>query len=126
MRTVSKDKKILVSASLSCADLLHVSDAIAQINASDIDFVHYDVVDGMFNNCFVFGDLILEKIRPICDKPIEVHLAVQNVRPYIEPFTLLCIMKLTIIWRISLHIFALRAAVRYWQCGVIQRCLLIL
>ena len=43
MRTVSKDKKILVSASLSCADLLHVSDAIAQINASDIDFVHYDV-----------------------------------------------------------------------------------
>ena len=86
MRTVSKDKKILVSASLSCADLLHVSDAVAQINASDIDFVHYDVVDGMFNNCFVFGDLILEKIRPICDKPIEVHLAVQNVRPYIEPF----------------------------------------
>lgn len=70
MRTVSKDKKILVSASLSCADLLHVSDAVAQINASDIDFVHYDVVDGMFNNCFVFGDLILEKIRPICDKPI--------------------------------------------------------
>lgn len=68
MRTVSKDKKILVSASLSCADLLHVSDAVAQINASDIDFVHYDVVDGMFNNCFVFGDLILEKIRPICNR----------------------------------------------------------
>lgn len=86
MRIVSKDKRILVSASLSCADLLHLSDSIAQINASDIDFLHYDVVDGCFNNCFVFGDLVLEKIRPICEKPIEVHLAVENVRPYIEPF----------------------------------------
>ena len=75
-----------MSASLSCCDLLHLADAIAEINASDIDFVHYDVVDGCFNNCFVFGDLMLEKLRPICEKPIEVHLAVEHVRPYIEPF----------------------------------------
>ena len=75
MRCVPNDRKLLVSASLSCADLLHLYDSIVQINASDIDFVHYDVVDGCFNNCFVFGDLILEKIRPICEKPIEVHLA---------------------------------------------------
>ena len=86
MRCVPNDRKLLVSASLSCADLLHLYDSIVQINASDIDFVHYDVVDGCFNNCFVFGDLILEKIRPICEKPIEVHLAVENVRPYIVPF----------------------------------------
>lgn len=86
MRCISKDRKLLVSASLSCADLLHLHDSIMQINASDIDFVHYDVVDGCFNNCFVLGDLILEKIRPICEKPVEVHLAVEHVRPYIEPF----------------------------------------
>ena len=70
-----------MSASLSCCDLLHLADAIAEINASDIDFVHYDVVDGCFNNCFVFGDLMLEKLRPICEKPVEVHLAVEHVRP---------------------------------------------
>lgn len=86
MKRVTSKERILVSASLSCADLLHLEDAVQEINASPVDFVHYDVVDGRFNNCFVFGDLILEKIRTICDKPIEVHLAVEDVRPYIEPF----------------------------------------
>lgn len=86
MRRVTSSRRTLVSASLSCCDLLHLADAIAEINASDIDFVHYDVVDGCFNNCFVFGDLMLEKLRPICEKPVEVHLAVKHVRPYIEPF----------------------------------------
>ncbi len=56
-----------------------------EINHSKIDGLHYDVVDGIFNECFVFGDLILEKIRPITEKPIAVHLACQNVEPYIKP-----------------------------------------
>lgn len=86
MRIVSRDSSPWVSASLSCADLLHLKDAIEELNNSSIDFLHYDVVDGRFNNCFVFGDLVLQKIRPLCDKPIEVHLAVEDVRPYIEPY----------------------------------------
>lgn len=86
MRSVENKDPIWVSASLSCCDLLHLEDAIQDIQASDIDFIHYDVVDGRFNNCFVFGDLILEKIRPLYTKPIEVHLAVEDVRPYIASF----------------------------------------
>lgn len=78
-------KNMRVNASLSCIDLYHIKEQIEEINQSSIDGLHYDVVDGEFNKCFVFGDLILEKIRPLTNKPICVHLAVNNVEKYLEP-----------------------------------------
>lgn len=78
--------KTLISGSLSCVDILNLKDALDDINASSIDFIHYDVVDGEFNNCFVFGDLVLEKVRPHTNKKIEVHLAVNDIDKYLEPF----------------------------------------
>lgn len=75
-----------ISASISCADLLNLEHSIQELNASDIDFIHYDVVDGKFNTCFVLGDLLLETIRPLTSLPIEVHLAVIDPIPYLEPF----------------------------------------
>lgn len=83
---VENQDRIWISASLSCADMLNLGSVIKELNYSTIDFLHYDVVDGKFNDCFVFGDLVLKTIRPIFSKPIEVHLAVENVYPYIEPF----------------------------------------
>lgn len=79
-------EKIRVSGSLSCIDILNARKEIEEIEKSDISFLHYDVVDGKFNECFVFGDLFLEKIRPLTKKPIEVHLAVEDVEPYLVPF----------------------------------------
>lgn len=78
-------KDIKINGSLSCIDLLHIQDQIDEINRSSINVLHYDVVDGEFNDCFIFGDLILEKIRPLTKKPICVHLAVNQVDKYLGP-----------------------------------------
>lgn len=78
--------KVYVSGSLSCIDLLHIEDQIKLINESNISMLHYDVVDGEFNDCFCFGDVMIEKVRPLTDLPICVHLAVFNPEKYIEPF----------------------------------------
>ncbi|MDQ0359636.1 ribulose-phosphate 3-epimerase [Breznakia pachnodae] len=86
MEKINLNKEILVSGSLSCCDILNLENEIEKINQSDLDFIHYDVVDGEFNKCFVFGDLVLEKIRPYVNKPIEVHLAVNDIDKYLEPF----------------------------------------
>lgn len=85
-KITNSNDPILISGSMSCVDLLHLKDAIDEINESEIAFLHYDVVDGIFNSCFVFGDVILEQIRPFTTKPIEVHLAVEHVESYITPF----------------------------------------
>lgn len=75
-----------ISASISCADILNLKKSIDDLNASNIDFIHYDVVDGKFNECFILGDLLLSKIRPHTNLPIEVHLAVMEPEIYIGPF----------------------------------------
>lgn len=78
-------KNIYINGSLSCIDLLHVREQMKLIEESAIHSLHYDVVDGEFNDCFCFGDLMLSKIRPLTDKEICVHLACNDVAKYIEP-----------------------------------------
>lgn len=75
-----------LSASVSCLDLLNLKSEIRAIEESSVEFLHYDVVDGALNDCFIFGDQTLKAIRSISDLPIEVHLAVQNPYRYIRPF----------------------------------------
>lgn len=73
------------NASLSCIDLGHVARSIEKINHSRIKSLHYDIVDGQFNTCFIFGDLMLKVFRKYTSLPITVHLACQNPMPYIKP-----------------------------------------
>ena len=75
-----------IAASVSCMDLLHLEKALSEIEKSEIAFYHYDVVDGIFNTCFGLGDFLLSTLKKNSSKPIEVHLAVEDVDLYLEPF----------------------------------------
>lgn len=78
-------KDIKVSASVSCMDLLHLEEGLLEIEKTEIAFLHYDIVDGLFNRCFGLGDFLLPVIKKVSSKPIEVHLAVQEIDLYLEP-----------------------------------------
>jgi len=78
-------KKLKVSASVSCMDLLHLEKELCDVEKSDISFLHYDVVDGVFNRCFGLGDFLLPFIKKCSSKPVEVHLAVNEIDLYLEP-----------------------------------------
>lgn len=75
-----------VSASVSCMDLMDLKTHMEAVEQSDIAFYHYDVVDGIFNRCFILGDLLLEKMRCHTTLPIEVHLAVYEPERYLSRF----------------------------------------
>lgn len=74
-----------INASLSCMDLGHIEESMKQINCSSIHALHYDVVDGRFNECFIFGDVMLKTFRQYTTLPITVHLACVDPIPYIKP-----------------------------------------
>ena len=74
-----------INASLSCIDLGHIEKSMKRINDSKIHALHYDVVDGLFNECFIFGDLMLKVFKRYTKLPITVHLACKNPLPYIKP-----------------------------------------
>lgn len=78
---------LVLGASVSCFNLFSLEKQFLEIHSAPIDFMHFDIVDGRFNNCFILGLPLLEAIRPHTKLPIEVHLAVFEPERYIEQFS---------------------------------------
>lgn len=72
-----------VSPSLLAADFNNLQREIEMINGSEADWLHLDVMDGVFVPNISFGFSVLESIAGICKKPLDVHLMI--VEP--EKFT---------------------------------------
>jgi ribulose-phosphate 3-epimerase len=67
-------------------DLMHLADDLAAVEESDVSFLHFDVVDGVFNTCFILGAPTLEALRKCTDLPIEAHLAVMKPEFYFSQY----------------------------------------
>lgn len=85
MRRVHRNG-ITLSASVSCMDLLRLADSLDKVHESGAAFLHFDVVDGEFNNCFILGSPTLEQMRTYTNLPIEVHLAVNHPEKYFRQY----------------------------------------
>lgn len=79
------DTSIYFNASLSCMDLGHIEASLDRIHHANIHSLHYDMVDGIFNECFIFGDQMLQVFRQYTDLKITVHLACKNPERYLKP-----------------------------------------
>ncbi len=69
-----------VSPSLLAADFANLSSEIEMINTSNADYLHLDVMDGVFVPNISFGFSVLDAVGKICRKPLDVHM--MTVEPY--------------------------------------------
>lgn len=76
----------LIAPSILAADFNHLGAAIEMINTSEADWVHVDVMDGMFVPNISFGIPIMNSIRKIAQKPLDVHLMIEKPERYITAF----------------------------------------
>lgn len=67
---------ITLSPSLLAADFANLSKDIDMINRSEADWLHLDVMDGVFVPNISFGFPVLEAVAKICQKPLDVHLMI--------------------------------------------------
>ncbi|MFP4289850.1 MAG: ribulose-phosphate 3-epimerase [Bacteroidales bacterium] len=76
----------LVAPSLLAANFLHLQKDIELVNKSEADWFHVDIMDGHFVPNISFGFSIVEQIRSVAKKPLDVHLMISNPDDYIGTF----------------------------------------
>ena len=74
---------MLVSPSLLAADFTNLSKDIEMINRSEADYLHLDVMDGVFVPNISFGFPVMEAVSRICLKPLDVHLMIVEPQRWI-------------------------------------------
>ena len=76
--------EIIVSPSLLSADFLHLDKEIEMINESEADWLHMDIMDGVFVPNISFGFPVLEAVGKACKKPMDVHFMIVHPENYIQ------------------------------------------
>lgn len=77
---------VIVSPSVLSCDFANVQRDVEMINNSSADWFHVDVMDGVFVPNISFGFPVIKAIKKHANKPLDVHLMIQNPDQYIEEF----------------------------------------
>jgi len=67
---------MIVSPSLLSADFANLERDIEMINNSEADYLHLDVMDGVFVPNISFGFPVMKAVAKVCRKPLDVHLMI--------------------------------------------------
>lgn len=76
--------KHLIAPSLLSADFMKLQQEVEMINNSDADWLHLDIMDGVFVPNISFGFPVLEALKPVCKKPMDVHLMIVEPQKFIN------------------------------------------
>ena len=73
----------IVSPSLLSANFGNLQEDLKMINNSECDWLHIDIMDGVFVPNLSFGPPVLKYVAELCEKPLDVHLMVVNPMNYL-------------------------------------------
>ena len=76
----------IIAPSVLAADFSKLGEDLKMINDSEADWLHVDIMDGMFVPNISFGQNIVKTMSKVCTKPLDVHLMIEQPGRYIESF----------------------------------------
>lgn len=77
---------ILLCPSMMCADFSNLKKETQELDQAGIDIFHMDFMDGSFVPNFGMGLQDFELVRSVTEKPVDVHLMIQEPSKYVEKF----------------------------------------
>jgi ribulose-phosphate 3-epimerase len=78
--------KHLIAPSILAADFTKLQAEFDLVNRSEADWFHLDVMDGRFVPNITFGMFIIEAMKKMAEKPLDVHLMIVEPEKYVEEF----------------------------------------
>ncbi|NBD31563.1 MAG: ribulose-phosphate 3-epimerase [Cyanobacteria bacterium] len=79
-------KQTVIAPSILSADFSRLGEEIKAVDKAGADWIHVDVMDGRFVPNITIGPLIVNAIRPLTDKPLDVHLMIVEPEKYVADF----------------------------------------
>lgn len=106
----------MVSPSLLSANFANLQDDLKMINESSSDWLHIDIMDGVFVPNLSFGPPVLQYVAKLCKKPLDVHLMVVNPMNYLDAVKALGARVMNIHYEAETHLH--RAVMKIKESGM--------
>ncbi len=94
----------LVSPSLLAANFIDLRSDVDMINRSEADWLHMDIMDGVFVPNISFGFPVLEAVAKACTKPLDVHFMIVHPEQYIQRTAELGAMMMNVHYEVCTHL----------------------
>ena len=102
----------IISPSLLSADFLHLSRDLEMLNGSAAEWLHLDVMDGVFVPNISFGFPIMEQVARQTTQKLDAHLMIVDPDRYLERFVALGLHVLTVHYEACTHLHRTLSRIR--------------
>ncbi|VAW23517.1 Ribulose-phosphate 3-epimerase [hydrothermal vent metagenome] len=96
--------KRLIAPSILSADFNNLGKDVEMLNKSEADWIHCDIMDGIFVPNISFGIPVVEAVHKIAQKPLDVHLMIVEPDKYIAPFKEAGASIITVHYEVCTHL----------------------
>ena len=94
----------LIAPSILTANFLDLGNEVEMLNKSQADWLHFDVMDGVFVPNLTFGFHIIRQVKEISTKPIDAHLMIVEPERHLEAFREAGVDKITVHYETCPHL----------------------